>query len=120
MEIDGNTEAVIQIRTTVKNELGEDVGTYIPARPSFYGWLDLSGGDSKYTTYHAKIQESTHIFVCDYFPLVCQTEEHASMKITPENSRLVINSEVYEVMLYDNPMNMGRQLEIYLKYTGGQ
>ena len=30
------------------------------------GWLDLTGGDSKYTVYNAKVQDSTHVFVADY------------------------------------------------------
>ena len=28
------------------------------------GWLDLVTGDSKYT-YKAKIEDSTHVFICD-------------------------------------------------------
>lgn len=76
------------------------------------GWLDLSGGDSKYTTYNAKVQESTHMFIAGYKPL--------SERIKAENSRMVIDGRVYDIMLIDDPMGMHEQLEIYLKYTGGQ
>ena len=41
-------------------------------------------------------------------------------RITAENSRLVINGKVYDVMLIDDLMELHQQLEIYLKYTGGQ
>ena len=42
--------------------------------------------------------------------------------IQAENSRMTINGKVYDILLIDNPMEMGSgsQLEIYLKYTGGQ
>ena len=72
----------------------------------------MSGGDSKYTTYNAKIQESTHVFVADYVAL--------DSRIKAENSRLIVNGNIYDVMLIDDPMELHQQLEIYLKYTGGQ
>lgn len=116
MKIGGNTEATIQLKVTVKNDIGEDVPVWTMARPPFSGWLDLSEGDSKRASFNAKIQESTHVFVCDYFPLITER----GVKITSGNSRIIINNEVYEVMLYDNPMQMNAQLEIYVKYVGGQ
>ena len=76
------------------------------------GYLDLSTGDSKYTTYNAKIQESTHVFLADYKKL--------DSRIKAENSRMWINGKVYDIMVIDDPMELNEQLEIYLKYTGGQ
>lgn len=110
--IGGNTKAVIQTAKTTKNAIGEQVKAWSDAQ-TLKGWLDLSSGDSKYTTFHAKIQESTHIFIADYVGL---------SGIKPENSRMVIGEKVYDILLIDNPMEMGTgsQLEIYLKYTGGQ
>lgn len=111
--IGGNITAVIQTATTTKNAIGEQVKSWANAQ-TLKGWLDLSGGDSKYTTYNAKIQESTHVFIADYVPLAAG--------IQAENSRMTINGKIYDVLLIDNPMEMGSgsQLEIYLKYTGGQ
>lgn len=109
--IGGNTTAEIQTKTTTKNKIGEPVEDFLPVQ-SIKGWLDLSSGDSKYTNFSAKIQESTHVFVSDYVAL------DASIKA--ENSRLLVNGEIYDVMLIDNPMGLNEQLEIYLKYTGGQ
>ena len=85
------------------------------------GFIDLSNGDSKHTTYDAKIQESTHVFVCDYKPIPDTLEvDGKKVKVSAENSRLVANSKRYDVMLIDNPMELNQHLEIYLKYTGGQ
>ena len=111
--IGGNIKAMIQVCTSAKNDIGEHVQTWTDAQ-QIKGWLDLSSGESRYNTYHAKIQESTHVFIADYVPL--------DSRITAESSRMVINGKRYDVLLIDNPMEMGTgsQLEIYLKFTGGQ
>ncbi len=111
--IGGNITAAIQVRSVTKNEIGEQVEKW-PDVQSIKGWLDLTTGDSKYSTYNAKMQESTHIFIADYVPL--------DSRIKAENSRMVIKGKRYDIMLIDNPMELekGSQLEIYLKFTGGQ
>ena len=119
MKIGGNIEAIIQISKTVQNDIGEDIDTWETVTKPFIGWLDLSSGDSPSINYRTKIQESTHVFICDYFPLIYKQGEGKEEKITPENSRMIVNNDVYEVMVYDNPMQMKYQLEIYLKYIGG-
>jgi len=107
--IGGNTTAEVQVKTTVKNSIGAGVASYKTVQ-TLKGWLDLSSGDSRYTNYSAKIQESTHIFICDYVEL----------EVKAENSRLLVNGERYDITLIDDPMGMHQQLEIYLRYTGGQ
>lgn len=107
----GNTTAEIRVRSTTKNEIGGTSKTWTTVQ-SIKGWLDLSGGDSKYTTYNAKVQESTHVFVADYVSL--------DARIKAENSRLVVGGKVFDILLIDDPMELHEQLEIYLKYTGGQ
>lgn len=109
--IHGNTRAEIQISTTTKNAIGEQVKAWETIE-TLFGWLDLQGGDSKYSTFNAKMQESTHVFLADYRGL--------DNRITAENSRVVIDGLVYDVMLIDDPMGKHRQLELYLKFTGGQ
>lgn len=109
--IGGNTNAVIQISTVSKNENGIQVKTWQDVQ-TLRGWLDLSSGDSRYRTYNAKVQESSHVFVCDYQPI--------DSRIKAENARLVNEGEVYDITLIDDPMKRHLQLEIYLKYTGGQ
>ena len=111
--IGGNIKATVQIYTASTNEIGENVKDWIEAQ-TIKGWLDLQAGDSKHNTFNTKIQESTHIFIADYVPL--------DSRIKAENSRMIINGNRYDIMLIDNPMEMGSgsQLEIYLKFTGGQ
>lgn len=109
--IGGNTEATIQINTgTTKDAIGQKVKTW-EAVDSLVGWLDLNTGDSRYTTYNAKMQESTHIFVADYKKL--------DSRIKAENSRILIDGTVYDVKFIDDPMGLHKQLEIYLANIGG-
>lgn len=121
MSVGGNIRALLQVKGRgAKNSIGAyemewiDWGTLL-------GWLDLSNGDSKHTTFNAKIQESTHIFLCDYQPLNCTVgEQETTVQITSENARMLIDGLVYEILLIDNPMNMNEHYEIYLKFLGGQ
>ena len=101
----------LQVNSITMNDIGEQVEKWETIQ-QVTGWLDLQGGDSKYQTYNAKMQESTHVFVADYVQL--------AEGITAETARAVIDGKRYDIMLIDNPMEMGLQLEIYLKYTGGQ
>ena len=96
-----------------KNEIGEHIESWQEAA-RLRGWLDLASGDSRYTVFSAKVQQSTHVFIADYKPLPDD--------VTAENARVTIAGKRYDVMLIDNPMELGAgsQLEIYLKYTGGQ
>ena len=111
--IGGNIIATIQVKTTTKNAIGEQAEGWSDVQ-TLTGWLDLAAGKSGYSSFHAKIQESTHIFIGDYVPL--------DSRITAENSRMIVKGKVYDIMLLDNPMELdsGSQLEIYLKYTGGR
>lgn len=110
--IGGNIRASIQVYTSNTNDIGEFVQTWVDAQ-TIKGWLDLSSGESRFT-YNAKIQESTHVFIADYVAL--------DSRITAETSRMVINGKRYDILLIDNPMEMGSgsQLEFYLRFTGGQ
>ena len=108
--IGGNTTAIIQQKTKGdKNTIGERATVWSNVA-TLTGWFDLSNGDAKYTNYSAKIQESTHLFICDY----------VSLSVKSENARMLIENEVYDIMLIDDPMRLHQQLEIYLKFVGGQ
>lgn len=106
-----NIIASIQIYTSTMNFIGEVEKVWVDVQ-CLKGFLDLRSGDSKYSSYDAKIEESTHLFICDYVPL--------EKGITSENSRMIIDGKVYDIMLIDNPMNLNQHYEIYLKFTGGQ
>lgn len=103
----GNITAVVQIKSTDRNEIGE-LYTEWEDRYQLTGFLDLSTGDST-NTYYAKLQESTHIFLCDY----------QSLEFTSSDARMIINGSVYQIQLIDDPMGLHQHLEIYLKYIGG-
>ena len=105
--IGGNTEAILQQkRGSNINEIGERIQEWSDVQ-KLWGWLDLSTGDSKYT-HDTKLQESTHIFICD----------HTAVDRMANDKRLVVNGLVYDVLLIDDPMELHQQLEIYLKYVG--
>ena len=105
--IGGNITAILQQKSgSTTNAIGEKIQAWKDIQ-ILTGWLDLIDGDSKHK-YHAKLQESTHIFMCDYVPVDRKADD----------KRLVVNGIAYEVMLIDDPMELHRQLEIYLRYVG--
>jgi hypothetical protein len=111
MVINGNIEAMIQIKTTTINEIGEAVESWADVQ-LINGWLDLQSGQADYGNFNTKLQESSHVFVSDYYEL--------DSRIKAENSRMVIANDVYNILLIDDPMGLHKQLEIFLDYTGGQ
>ncbi len=136
--IGGNTLALFQVKDEgKKNAIGEREHIWVDVASS-KGWLDLSGGDSKHTTFNAKIQESTHIFLCDFQTFkglsgewvwntlnfvsgaISTLTSDKKVDVTSENARMLIDGLVYQIMLIDDPMNLHQHLEIYLKYVGGQ
>ena len=115
--IGGKTIGTVQVNTVGKNAIGEGEKKWADAF-SHAGWLDLQSGDSKYSTNKAKIEESTHIFICDYHSgIYALTIPDSKTKAVPD-CRMIIKGMVYDVLLIDNPMEMNQQLEIYLRKVG--
>lgn len=114
--IGGKTIGMIQTCTTEKNKIGGAEKKWNIVF-SHYGWLGLQSGDSKYTNFNAKLEESTHVFLCDYhegiYALTMPNEEG----VVPD-VRMVIKGMVYDVLFIDNPDEMNEQLEIYLRKVG--
>lgn len=108
--IGGNAQATIQTKTTIKNAIGERVTTWTDIA-TIKGFLDYQGGQNDISTYNAKIQETTHLFLCDYSQLV-------GKGVTAENARLVCDGAVYDILLIDDVQEMHKHIEIYLKYVG--
>lgn len=107
--IGGNIIGTVQVNTVAKNAIGEGEKTWVNAF-SHAGWLDLQSGDSKYSTHSAKLEESTHVFICDY---------HSGIyALSGRDTRMIIKGMVYDILLIDNPMEMNEQLEIYLRKVG--
>ena len=110
--IGGNIIGIIQTKVSEgRNSIGEAEVKWTEAF-SQLGWLGLQSGDSKRATFNAKIEESTHVFLCDY---------HSGIYALADNdTRMVIKGNMYDVLLIDNPDEMDEQLEIYLRKVGGQ
>ena len=105
--IGGNIQAVFQQKSGFKmNSIGERIHTWDDVQ-SLEGFLDLSGGDSKYN-YDAKLQESTHIFITDYVPIDRKADD----------KRLMVSGVVYDILLIDDPMELHQHLEFYLRFVG--
>ena len=138
MSIGGFTQAVLQVKDTCAyNALGERVHKWVDVA-CVAGWLDLSNGESKWTSFQAKVQESTHFFLCDYTSLknlsakwlwnplnlissVINTESGSELvSVTTDNSHMVVDGNVYEILLIDDPMGMHHHLEFYLRFVGVQ
>lgn len=107
--VGGNITGIIQIKTSSKNEIGESVNKWADTF-SQIGWLGLEAGDSKRTNYNAKLEESTHVFLCDF-----NSDIYA---LANQDTRMVIKGVMYDVLLIDNPDEMDEQLEIYLRKVG--
>ena len=110
-KIGGNITGTIQTKSTTKNAIGESVKTWADAF-ILVGWLGMQSGESKRTNFNAKIEESTHVFLCDYHSGVYALAE--------QDTRMIIKGKEYDVLLIDNPDEMDEQLEIYLRKIGGQ
>lgn len=64
--IGGNVSALIQVKDDgTKNSIGERIHEWIDVI-SLKGFLDYQGGQNSFQTYDAKVQETTHIFICDF------------------------------------------------------
>lgn len=115
--ISGNITGTIQKKASdSKNAIGERVAEW---KDAFFpiGWLGLQSGDSKYSNFSAKLEESTHVFLCDFdadIYALSRPDENGKTPIV----RMVIKGIVYDVLLIDNPDEMDEQLEIYLRRVG--
>ncbi len=104
--IGGNIKALIQAKETKRNDLGETIATFKDLK-TIKGYLDYMTGENNTGSFNAKIEDSTHIFICDYEELPNENE-----------IRLLINNKPYEVKLIDVPMGIKYHMEIYLRYVG--
>ena len=107
--IGGNIQAVLQSRQTIKNEYGEGVAQWADA-VTLTGWLGLQSGEQKRSSFNAKLEESTHVFLCDF--------NSGAYALADSDTRMLIKGVVYDTLFIDNPDEMDSQLEIYLRKVG--
>ena len=105
--IGGNTYATLQMDTVEKNEFGETVHVWNDVQ-TIRGFLDYTGGDASYkSTYKGAIEETTHLFICDYVELLTQ----------PTRCRLLCDNKKFDILMMDDPMSLHKHLEFFLKYN---
>ena len=105
--IGGNVSAVLQKKTSSKNSYGGLVNEWEQAT-IIKGFLDYVSGDSSYkSNYKGAVAETTHIFICDYVKIDVINKEY----------RLVVDNNIYTVLMIDDPMGLHQHLEIMLKYN---
>lgn len=110
MKIGGNITGKIQTKSPIgKNDIGESRNMWVD-RFSPVGWLGMQSGEQKRTSFLAKVEESTHCFLCDY--------DSGIYALADQDVRMIIKGIVYDVTLIDNPDEMDEQLEIYLRRVG--
>lgn len=108
--IGGNITGIIQTKTTAgKNAIGEAIITWSDAF-SPVGWLGMQSGGSNRSNFASKLEETTHVFLCDYNPGI--------YALADKDTRMILKGFVYDVLLIDNPDEMDEQLEIYLRRVG--
>lgn len=106
-KIGGNTDLILKIKNQVKNEIGEEVITWVDYK-TIHGFIDFMSETTGRTNFNSKIVESTHVFVCDYVDIDKSVIELAAFH----------NDKEYEITYIDDPMNLHYHLEIFLKYIG--
>ena len=105
--IGGNKLAIIQTKTTSKNAFGEVENAWEDV-VTIKGFIDYTGGDGSYkSNYKGAIEETTHLFICDY----------VAFEVTPTTCRLLCDDKTYDVLMIDNPMDLNKHLEFFLKYN---
>ena len=105
-KIGGNINAIVQIKETKRNALGETITEFKDFR-TIIGYLDYMSGENTFSGYNVKLEDTTHIFICDYEEMPKESE-----------IRLLISNNPYEVKLIDVPMGIKYHMEIYLRYVG--
>ena len=107
--IGGNTTAIIQKKTSSKNEYGALIDTWTDVT-TIRGFLDFTGGDGSYkSNFKGKLEETTHLFICDYSEIL--------KTLNATKSRLIIDNQIYDILMVDDPMNLHKHVEMMLKYS---
>lgn len=108
--IGGNAKAVVLRATKAKDASGLAVTGGAERLMELSGWLDYQSGQPSRQAYQAKVQDATHLWICDY------REDFASMPVG--GLSLSIGGLSYEVLLIDDPMGMHEHLETHLRRVG--
>lgn len=118
-KIGGNIDLVLKRKNGFEtNEIGEKIPSYIEYI-TLHGFLDMASSNTIHSTYNAKLEDSTHYFICDYveFPEF-KDEKGITRKALANDLKAYCNGKEYEVLGIDNPMELNYHYEFYLEYKG--
>ena len=103
-KIGGNVDCVLKYETFTTSIIGERVKDWVNLQ-TIHGFLDLMNNGKDFATYNKAMEDSTHVFICDYVSI---SKSATELKAT-------INGKDYDVTYIDNPMELHKHLEIFLK-----
>lgn len=105
--IGGNINLVLKQKSTTKNDIGENVLSWVDYK-TIHGFLDFMSESTGRTNFNSKIVESTHVFICDYVEINKPLTE----------LKAYCNNQEFDITYIDDPMNLHKHIEIFLKYVG--
>ncbi len=103
--IGGNIDCILKYEDVTTNAIGEKVKNWDNVLLVVHGFLDLMNNGKDYTTYNKAMEDSTHVFICDYVSI---SKKATELKAT-------IDGKNYDVTYIDDPMGLHYHLEIFLK-----
>jgi len=118
-KIGGNIDLILKVEGSYKkNKIGENTPVLVDYF-TLHGFLDMASTNTTHSTYNAKIQDSTHYFICDYVELPTFKDSNGlERKPMIDELKAVCNGKEYDVLWIDDPMELHKHLEIYLEYIG--
>lgn len=113
MMIGGNVTCTLEKFVKIgENEIGQAIKEW-RTYATLFGWLDYreAGETTEIARFKSKLERSTHVFICDYVNI---SDDVRGVRFIDHRGR------DYEVLIIDNPMELNRQIEIYLRYVGDE
>ena len=106
--IGGNVDLILKSKKQTKNSIGENVPMSWVDYKTIHGFLDFMTEATGRTNYNSKIVDSDHVFICDYVEINKPLTE----------LKAYCNDKEFDITYIDDPMNLHKHLEIFLKYIG--
>lgn len=105
--IGGNIDLVLKQKVTTKNDIGENELSWVDYK-TIHGFLDFMTEATGRTNYNSKIVDSDYVFICDYVEIDKSITE----------IKAYCDNKEFDISYIDDPMNLHRHIEIFLKYIG--
>ena len=112
-KIGGNIDCILKYESITTSAIGEKVKDWVELQ-TIHGFLDLQNQAKDFATYNKAMEDSTHVFICDYVNIV----KPDGKKARATELKATIDGEDYDVTYIDDPMKLHYHLEIFLKKVG--